>query len=90
MEVKELGSSKWSNDIDEDDTEKSAGPKENLNALSGLIQAYSKGGKSVHWGDQVSVLLPQIILTPLFKCCIYTSHTSSKLENRISSYKNIY
>ncbi|CBI15263.3 unnamed protein product, partial [Vitis vinifera] len=51
-EVKELGSSKWSNDLDEDDTEKSRGPKENLNALSGLIQAYSKGGKSVHWGDQ--------------------------------------
>lgn len=56
-EVKELGSSKWSNDLDEDDTEKSKGPKEKLNALSGLIQAYSKGGKSVHWGDQVSYFI---------------------------------
>lgn len=60
--MKELGSSKWSNDLDEDDTEKSRGPKENLNALSGLIQAYSKGGKSVHWGDQVCILLHQVII----------------------------
>ncbi|KAJ9677353.1 hypothetical protein PVL29_022372 [Vitis rotundifolia] len=61
-EVKELGSSKWSNDLDEDDNKKSRGPKENLNALSGLIQAYSKGGKSVHWGDQVCILLHQVII----------------------------
>ncbi|GLU21515.1 hypothetical protein SLE2022_376490 [Rubroshorea leprosula] len=51
--VKELSRSKWSNDIDEDDNEGSESVKGNLNALSGLIQAYSKEGKSVHWGDQV-------------------------------------
>ncbi|OVA09066.1 YLP motif-containing protein 1 [Macleaya cordata] len=50
--VKELGRSKWSHD-DEEDIERPKGAKGNSNALSGLIQAYSKGDKSVHWGDQV-------------------------------------
>ncbi|KDP31212.1 hypothetical protein JCGZ_11588 [Jatropha curcas] len=51
--VKELGKSKWSNDLDEDDIEGSERMKGNLNALSGLIQAYGKQGKSVRWSDQV-------------------------------------
>ncbi|KAJ9163651.1 hypothetical protein P3X46_023296 [Hevea brasiliensis] len=51
--VKELGKSKWSDDLDEDDTEGYERMKGNLNALSGLIQAYGKQGKSVRWSDQV-------------------------------------
>ncbi|XVF50171.1 hypothetical protein PTKIN_Ptkin04bG0074200 [Pterospermum kingtungense] len=51
-EVKELSRSKWSNDLDEDETEGSEAVKGNLNALSGLIQAYGNKGKSVHWSDQ--------------------------------------
>ncbi|KAK9277819.1 hypothetical protein L1049_027375 [Liquidambar formosana] len=51
--VKELGRSKWSDDLDEDDAQGMEGAKGNLNVLSGLIQAYGKEGKSVHWGDQV-------------------------------------
>ncbi|XP_010925361.1 uncharacterized protein [Elaeis guineensis] len=49
--VKELERSKWSRDLDED-IENSEGAGKNSNALSGLIQAYSKSEKSVHWGDQ--------------------------------------
>ncbi|URE19177.1 nuclear protein [Musa troglodytarum] len=49
--IKELGSSKWSKDLEED-IENSENVQGNINALSGLIQAYSKSGKSVHWGDQ--------------------------------------
>ncbi|KAJ8471018.1 hypothetical protein OPV22_025361 [Ensete ventricosum] len=49
--IKELGSSKWSKDLEED-IENSENVRGNINALSGLIQAYSKSGKSVHWGDQ--------------------------------------
>ncbi|KAK2663985.1 hypothetical protein Ddye_002559 [Dipteronia dyeriana] len=52
--VKDLGRSKWSEDLDEDVAEISKVVKGNLNALSGLFQAYGKEGKSVHWGDQVS------------------------------------
>ncbi|KAI4336032.1 hypothetical protein L6164_014608 [Bauhinia variegata] len=52
-EVRELGKSKWSEDFDEDDNVQVDGLKGNINALSGLIHAYSKEGKSVHWGDQV-------------------------------------
>lgn len=55
-EVKELGRSKWSNDLDEDDTERTDGLNGHANALSGLIQAYAKEGKSVRWMDQVCVL----------------------------------
>jgi len=51
-EVKELGRSKWSNDLDEDDSERTEKVKGNLNALSGLIQAYGKETKSVRWADQ--------------------------------------
>ncbi|KAJ0988063.1 hypothetical protein J5N97_006419 [Dioscorea zingiberensis] len=50
--VKELEKSKWSKDMYED-LEDSDSPKEKLNALSGLLQAYGKGDKSVRWGDQV-------------------------------------
>ncbi|XP_020250187.1 uncharacterized protein LOC109827589 [Asparagus officinalis] len=50
--VKDLGSSKWSKDVDED-IDESDGAGRNLNALSGLVQAYGKSEKSVHWGDQV-------------------------------------
>ncbi|KAG8652489.1 hypothetical protein MANES_06G096000v8 [Manihot esculenta] len=52
--VKELGKSKWSDDLDEDDKEGSKGMKRNLNALSGIIQAYGKQGKTVRWSDQKS------------------------------------
>ncbi|CAK9155682.1 unnamed protein product [Ilex paraguariensis] len=54
-EVKELGKSKWSDVLDEDDAQRTGVAKGNLSALSGLIQAYGKGGKSVHWGDQVCI-----------------------------------
>ncbi|CAL5441460.1 unnamed protein product [Camellia sinensis] len=52
-EVKELGRSKWSDGLDDDITKRSEANKGNLNALSGLIKAYTKEVKSVHWGDQV-------------------------------------
>ncbi|XWS51090.1 hypothetical protein CRYUN_Cryun12cG0146300 [Craigia yunnanensis] len=51
-EVKELSRSKWSNDLDEDENEGSEAIKGNLNALSGMNQAYGKKGKSVHWSDK--------------------------------------
>lgn len=53
--MKELGRSKWSNDLDEDDSERTEKVKGNLNALSGLIQAYGKETKSVRWADQVFI-----------------------------------
>lgn len=53
-EVKELAKSKWSSDLDEDDTRRNKDATKNINALSGLIQSYSKEGKFVHWGDQVT------------------------------------
>ncbi|XP_057952131.1 uncharacterized protein LOC131146512 [Malania oleifera] len=53
-EVKGLGRSKWSDDLEENDTAKRESVKGSLNALSGLIQAYGKRAKSVHWGDQVA------------------------------------
>ncbi|CAL5327156.1 unnamed protein product [Camellia sinensis] len=52
-EVKELGRSKWSDDLEDDNTKTTEATKGNLNALSGLIKAYAKEGKSVHWSDQV-------------------------------------
>lgn len=58
VEVKELGRSKWSEILDEDDTEKTEGVKGNFNTPSGLIQAYRMGGKSVCWSDQVHVISP--------------------------------
>ncbi|KAJ9140423.1 hypothetical protein P3X46_031073 [Hevea brasiliensis] len=51
--VKALSKSKWSDDLDENDTEGCEGIKGNLNVLTWLIQAYGKQGKSVHWSDQV-------------------------------------
>ncbi|OMO49956.1 YLP motif-containing protein 1 [Corchorus capsularis] len=51
-EVNGLSRSKWSNDLDEDETEGAEALKGNLSALSGLIQAYGKQSKSVHWSDQ--------------------------------------
>lgn len=53
--MKELVKSKWSDDLDEDDKEGSKGMKRNLNALSGIIQAYGKQGKTVRWSDQVTI-----------------------------------
>ncbi|XP_011047152.1 PREDICTED: YLP motif-containing protein 1 isoform X2 [Populus euphratica] len=50
--LKELGKSKWSDDLDEGDTQGSESMRTN-NALSGLVQAYQKQRKSVHWSDQV-------------------------------------
>ncbi|GJY32219.1 YLP motif-containing protein 1 [Tanacetum coccineum] len=50
-EVNHLSKSKWSNDLDGNDPIE-AGEKKKTSALSGLIQAYSKEGKSVTWGDQ--------------------------------------
>ncbi|CAI9757518.1 unnamed protein product [Fraxinus pennsylvanica] len=52
-EVKELRKSKWSNDLDEDYVKKTEVARGNLNSLSGLIQSYSKEGKSVRWADKV-------------------------------------
>lgn len=48
--LKELGKSKWSDDLGEDDRQE--GTRTNI-ALSGLVQAYQKQRKSVHWSDQV-------------------------------------
>ncbi|KAK7388972.1 hypothetical protein VNO78_23803 [Psophocarpus tetragonolobus] len=53
-EVRELGKSKWSDDLGEDDIDKIEGMKGNINALSGLIRQYGKDRKSVHWGDQTA------------------------------------
>ncbi|XP_074559499.1 uncharacterized protein LOC141815454 [Curcuma longa] len=52
--IKELGCSKWSKNLEEEEYEKPGGVRKNLNALSGLMHAYTKGGKSVHWGDQLN------------------------------------
>ncbi|CAI9266707.1 unnamed protein product [Lactuca saligna] len=52
-EVKHLSRSKWSNDMDGNESHEEEATQ-NGGALSGLIQAYgySKEGKSVRWGDQ--------------------------------------
>lgn len=76
-EVKELGRSKWSNVLDEDDTEQTEPIKGNLNALSGLIQAYGKEAKSVRWGDQVCIILITLFghwWYRLFGRCVSTSY----------------
>lgn len=52
-EVRELGKSKWSEDFDEDENDHTNGRRGTTSALSGLVHAYRKEGKSVHWGDQV-------------------------------------
>lgn len=51
--MKELGRSKWSDGLDDDITKRPEANKGYLNALSGLIKAYTKEVKSVHWGDQI-------------------------------------
>ncbi|XP_074348755.1 uncharacterized protein LOC141687403 isoform X2 [Apium graveolens] len=51
-EVKALKTSKWSNEVDEGDGQRSESSKSNSSALSGLISAYGKKGKSVSWGDK--------------------------------------
>ncbi|KAF7838423.1 pollen-specific leucine-rich repeat extensin-like protein 1 isoform X1 [Senna tora] len=51
-EVRVLGKSKWSEDFDDDENDHTESRKGNSSALSGLIHAYGKEGKSVHWGDQ--------------------------------------
>lgn len=51
--VKDLGRSKWSNDLDDDDVRRTATTKGNSSALTSLIKSYSKKGKSVRWADQV-------------------------------------
>ncbi|KAL2244271.1 UNVERIFIED_CONTAM: YLP motif-containing protein 1 [Sesamum indicum] len=51
--VKELGKSKWSNDLDEDDVRKTEATGGNSGALSGLIKSYSNKGKSVRWADKI-------------------------------------
>ncbi|PWA73215.1 YLP motif-containing protein 1 [Artemisia annua] len=50
--VNHLSKSKWSNDLDGKETIEAEGEKKKTSVLSGLIQAYSKEGKSVTWGDQ--------------------------------------
>ncbi|KAI3513465.1 hypothetical protein L1887_20799 [Cichorium endivia] len=51
-EVKHLSRSKWSNDLDGNESHEAQDGKKTGGALSGLIQAYTKEGKSVRWGDQ--------------------------------------
>ncbi|KAL3640617.1 hypothetical protein CASFOL_015585 [Castilleja foliolosa] len=51
--VKELGKSKWSNDLDEYDMHKTEATRGNSTALSSLVKSYSKKGKSVRWADQI-------------------------------------
>ncbi|KAK9684604.1 hypothetical protein RND81_10G220300 [Saponaria officinalis] len=51
-EIKELGRSKWSDDLDDDSDDRTVLLKGKANVLSGLLGTYGKDGKSVHWGDQ--------------------------------------
>ncbi|KAL6493587.1 hypothetical protein OROGR_032366 [Orobanche gracilis] len=51
--VKELGKSKWSNELDEDELHKTEATRGNSTSLSSLIKSYSKKGKSVRWADQI-------------------------------------
>ncbi|KAL2936065.1 YLP motif-containing protein 1 [Bienertia sinuspersici] len=51
-EVKDLGRSKWSDNLDENDDERTEVLKRKANVLSGLVKKNGRQGKSVHWGDQ--------------------------------------
>uniref|UniRef100_A0A803L927 YLP motif-containing protein 1 n=1 Tax=Chenopodium quinoa TaxID=63459 RepID=A0A803L927_CHEQI len=51
-EVKDLGRSKWSDNLDDDDDEINKVLKGKATVLSGLVRTYGREGKSVHWGDQ--------------------------------------
>ncbi|XP_047316816.1 uncharacterized protein LOC124920379 isoform X2 [Impatiens glandulifera] len=53
--VKELQKSKWSEDLDEFDAKQIQATKGNIDIPSRLMRAYTKGSKSVHWGDQVAI-----------------------------------
>ncbi|XP_030531175.1 uncharacterized protein LOC115741429 isoform X1 [Rhodamnia argentea] len=51
-EVRELGRSKWSENLEEHENDEKVERQTSASALSGLVQTYGKGGKSVRWGDQ--------------------------------------
>ncbi|KAL1566283.1 hypothetical protein AAHA92_01912 [Salvia divinorum] len=51
--MKDLGKSKWSNDLDDDDVGKTETTRGNSSALSSLVKSYSKKGKSLRWADQI-------------------------------------
>ncbi|KAL6541379.1 hypothetical protein OROHE_011087 [Orobanche hederae] len=51
--VKELGKSKWSNELDEDELHKTEATRGNSTSLSSLVKSYSKKGKLVRWADQI-------------------------------------
>lgn len=53
-EVRELGRSKWSENLEEHENEEKVEMRTSVSALSGLVQTYGKKGKSVRWGDKVS------------------------------------
>ena len=53
IEFKDLGRSKWLDDLDEEDNKRTESLKGKSNVLSGLLRTYGKEGKSVRWGDQV-------------------------------------
>lgn len=78
-EVKELGKSKWSNNLDEDDVQKN-GDKRNLNSLSGLGKSYSKEGKSVRWGDQVCLSMQCFVLLLFILQILITENCKSSLS----------
>ncbi|KAF8037273.1 hypothetical protein BT93_B0244 [Corymbia citriodora subsp. variegata] len=51
-EVRELGRSKWSENLEEHENEERVEMRTSVSALSGLVRTYGKGRKSVRWGDQ--------------------------------------
>ncbi|KAL8464988.1 hypothetical protein ACS0TY_034461 [Phlomoides rotata] len=51
--MKELGKSKWSNDLEDDDAYRTEVTQGNSSTLSSLTKSYRKKGKSVRWGDQI-------------------------------------
>ncbi|XP_030458062.2 uncharacterized protein LOC115678771 isoform X1 [Syzygium oleosum] len=51
-EVRELGRSKWSENLEEHENEEKVEMRTSVSALSGLVQTYGKKGKSVRWGDK--------------------------------------
>ena len=78
--MKELGRSKWSDDLDDDNARKTEAAKGNRNALSGLIKAYAKGGKSVHWGDKVRVPYYMFLLIRDVNATILLSSLSIRVK----------
>ncbi|CAH9078740.1 unnamed protein product [Cuscuta europaea] len=51
--VKDLGKSKWSTDLDEDEVQKNENTSKKSN-VSGLVKSHRKEGKTVRWGDEVA------------------------------------